>query len=532
MNKNAIIMAAGKSSRFAPFTYEKPKGLFIVRGEVLIERQIEQLIEAGIKEIHVVIGYMKEKFFYLEKKYPQVNLVINNTYGKYGNIYSLYVTRQYLKNTFICCADHYFIENPFIDNNENNESYRACTYLNDHFLEFSVDYSDAKIITGCYIGGEDKMAMVGHAYFNENFSNKFRQLLEEDIDKFGVANMFWEEFYGNHIKDLTLVMKTYENDEILEFESIDDLRQFDSDFLLNVDSEIVENICKTLKCHPNEIKNIEIIKAGLTNASFKFSINGHEYVYRHPGGTADSLIDRRTEVYTQNQAKKYDLDKSLIYIDPSGWKISHFIQNIIPCDILNNEKHLSQVIESLHKTHEIPLSDEAKIFDNVAEANRLIGLACATKGNLFKEFEEIFSKVYKVDELVKKEREKYGIELVVSHHDVYEPNFISTSEGDFYLIDWEYSGINDPANDICSIFTRYEYDEEIREYLLRSYYGRELTELEHRHAMGQSILNAYYWISWGLFKGSVGEEDGFFFLTAFRYIVDNVDEVIESYKEL
>ena len=50
MDKNAIILAAGKSDRFAPFTYEKPKGLFIVRGEVLIERQIEQLIEAGVKK--------------------------------------------------------------------------------------------------------------------------------------------------------------------------------------------------------------------------------------------------------------------------------------------------------------------------------------------------------------------------------------------------------------------------------------------------------------------------------------------------
>ena len=112
MEKNAIIMAAGKSDRFAPFSYEKPKGLFIVRGEVLIERQIEQLLEAGVNEIYVVIGYMKEKFFYLEQKYPQVKLVINNTYGKYGNIYSLYVTRKYLKNTFICCADHYFLNNP------------------------------------------------------------------------------------------------------------------------------------------------------------------------------------------------------------------------------------------------------------------------------------------------------------------------------------------------------------------------------------------------------------------------------------
>ena len=33
IKKNAIILAAGKSNRFAPFTYEKPKGLFRVKGE-------------------------------------------------------------------------------------------------------------------------------------------------------------------------------------------------------------------------------------------------------------------------------------------------------------------------------------------------------------------------------------------------------------------------------------------------------------------------------------------------------------------
>lgn len=67
MKKNAIILSAGKSNRFAPFTYEKPKGLFRVKGEILIERQIEQLKAARVEEIYVVVGYMKEKFFYLEK---------------------------------------------------------------------------------------------------------------------------------------------------------------------------------------------------------------------------------------------------------------------------------------------------------------------------------------------------------------------------------------------------------------------------------------------------------------------------------
>lgn len=62
---NAIIMAAGASSRFAPLSYEMPKALIPVRGEVLIEREIRQLKEAGVPEIILVVGYRKEQFAYL-----------------------------------------------------------------------------------------------------------------------------------------------------------------------------------------------------------------------------------------------------------------------------------------------------------------------------------------------------------------------------------------------------------------------------------------------------------------------------------
>lgn len=62
---NAVLMAAGTSSRFAPLSYELPKSLISVKGEILIERQIRQLIEAGIKQIFVVVGYKKECFFIL-----------------------------------------------------------------------------------------------------------------------------------------------------------------------------------------------------------------------------------------------------------------------------------------------------------------------------------------------------------------------------------------------------------------------------------------------------------------------------------
>ena len=52
---NAVIMAAGTSSRFAPLSFELPKALIAVKGEILIERQIKQLQQAGIKEIYIVV---------------------------------------------------------------------------------------------------------------------------------------------------------------------------------------------------------------------------------------------------------------------------------------------------------------------------------------------------------------------------------------------------------------------------------------------------------------------------------------------
>lgn len=59
----------------------KTQGIFCVKGEILIERQIKQLHEAGVEEIYIVVGYMKEKFFYLEEKYG-VRLLVNNTFAE------------------------------------------------------------------------------------------------------------------------------------------------------------------------------------------------------------------------------------------------------------------------------------------------------------------------------------------------------------------------------------------------------------------------------------------------------------------
>lgn len=529
MKKNAIILAAGKSSNFAPFTYEKPKGIFCVKGEILIERQIKQLQEAGIEEIYIVVGYMKEKFFYLEEKYG-VRLLVNNTFAEKGNLYSLYVAREYLANTYICCADHYFVENPFLEDNPFNLSYRACAYYQGKFREFGVDYSDAMIITDVSVGGMDQMAMVGHAYFNATFSAKFKRCMEQEIDTFRVADMFWEEFYAKHLKEMTLYLKKFDNQSILEFEGIEDLRQFDSEFLLNVDSDIISNICSVLKCNPNDINDIEVINAGLTNVSFGFKINGEGYVYRHPGGTAGNLIDRRTELFAQNAAYAMGIDKSVIYMDISGWKISHYVKNAVYCDFEGSDKQLETAMSYLHKLHQVNVNTNIKVFDNVAEGKKLMQIASLTKGNLFREFHEIIIKIEKLYFEIQKDAERLGYQRVLCHNDTYAPNYLRDDEENIYLIDWEYAGLNYAANDIGCILCRYDWsDEQIARYL-KAYMGRTLTSEEHRFFYAFIPISAFYWFCWGLYKGSVGDDDSFFFLPSYRNLIRFVDKALDSYE--
>ena len=109
---NAIIMAAGFSARCMPLSNSMPKGLFQVRGEVLIEREIRQLKEVGVEDIIVVVGFMHEKFEYLREKFG-VTLLLNEDYDKYNNMSSLYVAQDYMRNSYILCSDNYYEDNVF-----------------------------------------------------------------------------------------------------------------------------------------------------------------------------------------------------------------------------------------------------------------------------------------------------------------------------------------------------------------------------------------------------------------------------------
>ena len=275
---NAVIMAAGMSTRLAPLSYETPKALLNVHGEVLIERQIRQLREAGIEEIFVVTGYKKECFSYLEEKF-KVTLVENPYYETRNNHSSLYVVREHLKNTYICCGDNYFPENVF--RSEEEDSYYATVFEAGETDEWCVFADENGRIREVEIGGCDQWVMKGHAFLAEPFTAKLCAYLEEAMRKEASENLFWEDLFILHRQELVLYQKKFEDQKICEFDSLEELRAFDPKYLDQTGSAIMENLADILQCTEGEIRQIYPLKQGNQVVGIEFDCRGVKYRYEY-----------------------------------------------------------------------------------------------------------------------------------------------------------------------------------------------------------------------------------------------------------
>ncbi len=236
---NAIIMAAGFGLRSLPLSRYVPKGLYVVKNEILIERQIRQLLEAGIKEIVVVVGYLKEQFGYLHEKYG-VTIVENDDYYRYNNISSVYAAKDYLKNSYICCSDNYFNVNVFEE--YVYDSYYSCKYTREYAEEYCVTKMDGDYIAEIRKGGNNAWYTIGEAYFSKAFSNTFLKYLQLEYESPDTKKMLWDDFHMKHIEELPILLVKYDDTIVQEFDTVDDVIAFDPEFKKYRDKILEANI--------------------------------------------------------------------------------------------------------------------------------------------------------------------------------------------------------------------------------------------------------------------------------------------------
>ena len=226
---NAIIMAAGRSRRCMPLSNYLPKGLFEIKGDTMVERQIKQLHDAGIKQIILVVGYLKEKYYETAKKYKDLIVIDNTEWEEKNNISSLYAAKDYLKNSYICCSDNWFAHNVYCD--YVYDSYYACKYTDEFLDEYCVKSTDKEgYMTSVKKGGEKCWYTIGEAFFNKDFSAKFVDYMVKEYYDPEVKYMLWDDFQIRHIDDLKLKVKGYSDDECKEFDTTEDILQFYPNF--------------------------------------------------------------------------------------------------------------------------------------------------------------------------------------------------------------------------------------------------------------------------------------------------------------
>ena len=218
---NAIILAAGLGSRLKPLTKEVPKPLVKVNGLSLIERQIYLLKEAGICEIVIVIGYMSDKFKFLEKKY-NVKLIYNNKYKEYNNIYSLYLAQDYLNNTYILEGDVYLTKNLFIENLKHSTYFAVKKEMYEN--EWVLKYDNKKRLQEIYIGYEKgAYVMSGISYWNIDDTKVKKDKLNKLIKNKNFKNLYWDDIVRKEVENFNINVEEVDFNCVYEIDTVEDL---------------------------------------------------------------------------------------------------------------------------------------------------------------------------------------------------------------------------------------------------------------------------------------------------------------------
>lgn len=494
--KNAIVLAAGMSTRFIPVSYELPKGLISVKGDVMVERIIRQLQSAGVEDVTVVVGYMMEKFLYLREKFG-VRLVVNSEFATKNTHSSIYVARDHIDNAYICCSDNYYPKNPF--HKYEYAAFYCSVYLpGTSYVERAFHFDENGLIYDTNKPSKNQWIMFGHAYFDTSFTKEFKPILESYYGRPGVEGMYWENVYAENVKRLPMYIKKCTHHDILEFDSMDELKVFDPDFIRHNKIKIFENICSVLGCNIEDVTDVVPIKKGINNRSFKFTANNKSYVYRHPGVTAKGVIDRKKEATSLKIAKELGIDNTLIYVDENeGFKISSYVETTGEFDFDNGEhvKLLARHLKALHQN--APAVGYS--FDYQAEADKLIDYLRPIDNTAYLNLLTAREKMAPVfQELNSRPWKK-----TLCHNDIYEPNLLLHRDG-LELIDWEFAGDSDVGFDVCKLFTLSKLQpEQIDEYL-SYYFERPATDEEKAHLYSCASVIYYYWFVWAIYESKTG----------------------------
>lgn len=223
--KRAVFMAAGFGSRMVPLTLNTPKPLIKVHGKRIIETLLDAVLDAGIKEIVIVRGYLGEQFELLLKKYPMIRLVDNPLYNEANNISSAYVVRDLLSGAYIMDSDLVLYNKDLIRKYEYTTNYIGMP------VEVTDDWcfeTKKGVITKMKVGGTNVHHMYGLSYWNKEDGAKLERDIFDVFHSPGGKECFWDDVALTKCpKNYQVMVRPVDKGDIVEIDSYKELCMID-----------------------------------------------------------------------------------------------------------------------------------------------------------------------------------------------------------------------------------------------------------------------------------------------------------------
>lgn len=515
--QRAIILAAGFGMRMVPINTEIPKGLMEVKEEVLIERMIRHLHEVGITDIQVVVGFMKERYEYLIDEF-QVKLVVNSEYQVKNNLHSLSKVKSSLDKTYIIPCDIWSEENPFSD----FEPYSWYMVTNEQSIESTVRVNRKRELV-MIDETEQGNQMIGLCYVMGEEAKLVQEKLQEFAKKPSYDHEFWECTLQDKNKWI-IPSKVVDSEQIIEINTYEQLREIDGNSA-NLQTDAISIIQDCFNVEVDEIKNITVLKKGMTNRSFLFECQNQKYIMRIPGEGTDHLINRKEEADVYQALENRQICDDVLYMNPdNGYKITAYLEDATNCDA-ENWNEVEACMTKLREFHELNLTVDHR-FDIFGQINFYESLWNGEK-SYFKDYETTKAAIFElkkwIDTLEKNE--------TLVHIDAVPDNFLFTKDG-IRIIDWEYAGMQDPHVDIAMFCIYSLYSREQVDHLIDLYFKGDVSPIIRTKIYAYIASAGLLWSNWCEYKRSLGIDFGEYSLCQYRYAKEYSKLVLSTLEEL
>jgi thiamine kinase-like enzyme len=240
------------------------------------------------------------------------------------------------------------------------------------------------------------------------------------------------------------------------------------------------------------------LPGGLTNTNYKVVVDGRSYVVRVSSKDAGLLaIDRENEYVNSVAAEEAGVGAGVVaYLPELGALVLDFIEgSTMSAEDLRRGDRLREVAEVMRRLHGCRRFRDD--FDMFRVQERYVGIVQERGLRLPERYLEFAPQVGLIERAMAVRDEG----TVPCNNDLLAENFIWTGES-FQLIDYEYSGNNDPMFELGNVWSESNLSLEQLEQLVAHYYGRPLANKVARARLW-GLMSKYGWTLWASIQDGV-----------------------------